>query len=100
MTKAEATAYIKGVWTDHEKAQPIRDHRGVALGTHRWPMTIPHAMFDEVMDHLDPLGNNPDWAHVRTLRGQSGGTVSREYPGAHIKAMLDALTSAKPIKEG
>lgn len=100
MTKAEATAYIKGVWTDHEKAQPIRDKKGVALATHRWPMTIPHAMFDEVMDHLDPLGDNPDWAYLRSERAKAVGCVSHNYAGAWVKAILDALTSAKPIKEG
>lgn len=100
MTKPEALAYIQQVWEGHEKATPIRNKQGVALATERWPMTIPHAQFDEVMDHVDPKGDNPDWEYVRALRGDSGGTISREYPGAYVKAILDALKGGKPTKEG
>lgn len=98
MTKAEALAHMQKVWSDHEKARPIHNGKGVALSLDRFPMTLVHAEFDEVMDHLDPRGDDPRWANVRELRGQSPGTISREYPGIEVRLIREALEQGGKVK--
>ncbi len=55
------------------------------------PITVPHAEMDA---YLKQIGNGPEWQHLRNLRRDPAcqSSISREYPGLWIRAMINALT--------
>lgn len=88
---------LRAIYDAHE-SMVIRDKAGVRVMRDQLPMTVPHDVMDRALDILDPTGRGGEWAGLRHMRAEAGGTVSREYPGLVVFAVFTALAAA--LKEG
>jgi len=76
-------------WMD---ANPLRDPTTfeVTLVPDQRPMTIEHHVMNRVLS-LEPFATGQGWSKLRAWRAEAGSTISREYPGFWIRAIITEL---------
>lgn len=87
----------------HKVTAAMGKHAGKAISADQVAITIPNEVMDAALDILEER-EGEDWSYLRALRDETGMCISREYPGAWVRAAFETITKttveATPSKKG